>query len=111
MECAVDANPLVTKTTIKWTRVGDPDYPMETKTKTTEGVANVASDSNVGVVMLTVLNATASDSGAFACVADNGVGQAVKNYTYLLVRREFIKRCILLTLTPTDCPHNRQAFD
>ena len=46
--------------------------------------------SNVGVVLLTVLNVTAADSGSFDCVAENGVGGsvAVRNQTYLLVRRK-----------------------
>ncbi len=47
--------------------------------------------SSVGVVLLTVLNSTASDSGYFACVADNGVGGVVAtNTTILLVRRKAI---------------------
>ena len=47
--------------------------------------------SNVGVLLLTVLNATAEDSGPFWCVADNGLGNVeVRNATYLLVRRKFL---------------------
>ena len=46
---------------------------------------------NVGVVLLTVLNATAEDSGEFACVASNGIGgKASRNVSFLLVRRKFI---------------------
>ena len=46
--------------------------------------------SNVGVLLLTVLNSTAEDSGPFWCVADNGIGNIeVKNATYLLVRRKY----------------------
>ena len=46
---------------------------------------------NVGVLLLTVLNSTAEDSGPFWCVADNGIGNVeVKNATYLLVRRKLI---------------------
>jgi hypothetical protein len=42
-----------------------------------------------GVVLLTVLNATAEDSGLFWCVADNGIGgRQVRNATFLLVRRK-----------------------
>ena len=53
--------------------------------------SNINSDgSNIGTLLLTVLNATASDSGPFWCVADNGIGNIeIKNATYLLVRRKF----------------------
>ena len=45
---------------------------------------------NMGVVLLTVLNATSDDSGLFWCVADNGIGgKPVRNATLLLVRRKY----------------------
>ena len=119
LECRVDANPL-TDSTISWKRL-EPGYDMKSKTKTTRGLpgsgqsvmsnamaetsgiksvntqlpafdSNVNSDgSNIGTLLLTVLNATASDSGPFWCVADNGIGNIeVKNATYLLVRRKFL---------------------
>ena len=55
--------------------------------------SNINSDgSNIGTLLLTVLNATASDSGPFWCVADNGIGNIeIKNATYLLVRRKFLR--------------------
>ena len=50
---------------------------------------------NMGVVLLTVLNATSDDSGLFWCVADNGVGgKTVRNATLLLVRRKFLLSAI-----------------
>ena len=95
LECQVDASPL-THHTIRWERNG---YDMASKTKTTTGLPSTTTgsdseedggDSNVGVVLLTVLNVTAADSGSFDCVAENGVGGsvAVRNQTYLLVRRK-----------------------
>ena len=56
-----------------------------------------------GVVLLTVLNATAEDSGLFWCVADNGIGgREVRNATYLLVRRKFesLQHFILYFFSP-----------
>jgi hypothetical protein len=96
-ECQVDASP-ITPTTIRWER---PGYDMDTKTKTTNGSpgpagtsSGMSSNGNVGVVLLTVLNATAEDSGPFECVSENGIGgkgTQVRNQTYLLVRRKLIK--------------------
>ena len=90
-ECAVDAKPLTPKT-IQWYRS---DYDMKTKTKTTEGSSKKSVDDdgnpmNMGVVLLTVLNATADDSGKFWCVATNGIhgGEIVRKSTFLLVRRK-----------------------
>ena len=118
LECRVDANPL-TDSTIAWRRP-EPGYDMKSKTKTTRGLPGpgkslesrisgksatktvntqlpgLATDSNgegsnVGALLLTVLNATADDSGPFWCVADNGIGNVeVRNATYLLVRRKFL---------------------
>lgn len=52
-------------------------------------VVKTVSHQQRGVVLLTVLNATAEDSGLFWCVANNGIGgKEVRNATYLLVRRE-----------------------
>ena len=100
LECAVDANPMDTNT-IRWERKG---YDMTQRTKTTMGaptttllsnphgnsVNSVFTPSqNIGVVLLTVLNATAQDSGEFWCVASNGIGgMAARNASFLLVRRE-----------------------
>ena len=115
----MDANPL-TDNTITWRRL-ETGYDMKTKTKTTRGLpgpgqslgsiqlssksdtkkvntqlSNLGPNtspegSNVGVLLLTVLNSTADDSGPFWCVADNGIGNIeVKNATYLLVRRKFL---------------------
>ena len=97
LECQVDASPL-TRSTIRWERAG---YDMAAKTKATTGLPSTSTggadsgdegggSSNVGVVLLTVLNVTAADSGSFECVAENGVGGSVvvRNQTYLLVRRK-----------------------
>ena len=109
-ECAVSANPL-TSETIRWERK---NYDMGSRTITTPGApkdhANFFETDQIsseegkespktasvqqhrGVVLLTVLNATAEDSGLFWCVADNGIGgREVRNATYLLVRRKFFK--------------------
>lgn len=92
-ECAVDANPL-TPHTIKWEGPA-PNYDMDAKTKTTAGAPAQKSGpgrvENVGVVLLTVLNATKEDSGPFTCVARNGIGTTeVRNGTFLLVRRKSV---------------------
>lgn len=96
LECQVDASPL-TRHTIRWER---PGYDMASKTKATTGLPSASTggpdsekdggNRNVGVVLLTVLNVTAADSGSFDCVAENGVGGSVvvRNQTYLLVRRK-----------------------
>ena len=39
-------------------------------------------------VYLLVRNVSGADSGAFECVANNGVGQEAKNTSFLLVRGE-----------------------
>ena len=98
LECAVDANPM-NKNTIRWERKG---YDMSARTKTTSGAPTSTIQTsnsvnsvftpgqNVGVVLLTVLNATAEDSGQFWCVASNGIGgSATRNASFLLVRREY----------------------
>lgn len=93
-ECAVDANPL-TPHTINW-EGPTPNYDMAAKTKIGAGVPVQKNNGrggveNVGVVLLTVLNATKEDSGPFTCVARNGIGSGeVRNSTFLLVRRKSI---------------------
>jgi hypothetical protein len=53
-----------------------------------------------GVVLLTVLNATAEDSGLFWCVANNGIGgKEVRNATYLLVRRKFLHLIFIIQIS------------
>ena len=93
-ECAVEANP-ITATTIRWERrptsEADLDYDMASRTKTTAGLSTSKTKS---ALMLTVLNATAEDSGVFVCVADNGLGDVdgesvARNETFLLVRRKY----------------------
>ena len=65
--------------------------------------SNVISDgSNIGTLLLTVLNSTASDSGPFWCVADNGIGNIeIKNATYLLVRRKFLSYYFYPVFSPS----------
>lgn len=104
LECAVDANPL-NENTIRWERNG---YDMASRTKTTTGsptgstmlsslmsansvnsLFGGSGQNNIGVVLLTVLNATAEDSGEFWCVASNGLGsRSSRNASFLLVRRK-----------------------
>ena len=87
LECAVDANPL-TEAGLRW--IGRPGYDMSARTKTTLGAVD-PSRPHLRSLMLTVVNATAEDSGKFWCVADNGIGHVqVRNATFLLVRREFL---------------------
>ena len=110
-ECAVSANPL-TSETIRWERK---NYDMLSRTVTTPGAPKDQTNyfeteqlsgeegkelakpgfvqQQRGVVLLTVLNATAEDSGLFWCVADNGIGKEVRNATYLLVRRKTLIIC------------------
>ncbi len=102
LECAADARPL-NPGTIRWARGGEDSdhYDFEGRTKTTTGTVNNvtsglaaaisgSSSVNLGVLLLTVVNASAFDSGPFVCLADNGVGDVVvKNQTFLLVRRKF----------------------
>ena len=71
--CFVNANPIV-EDTIKWTREG---FDMEARTVSTN-VSNA--------MYLTVKNVSSEDSGTFDCVANNGIGEEVKNTTFLLVR-------------------------
>jgi len=99
LECAVDANPS-TEATLRWER---PGYDMTTKTKTTPGSFDPAKP-NKRSVMLTVLNATAADSGKFWCVANNGVGDTViKNATFLLVRHKpMMRKSPLLSKAASD---------
>ena len=73
--CTVKANP-INEDTIKWTREG---FDMEART-----VATKVDD----VMFLTVKNVSSEDSGTFDCVANNGIGQELKNTTFLLVRGE-----------------------
>ena len=75
MKCVVDANPI---TGVKWTREG---FDMEGRAKLT----NVSSSS----FFLTVVNVTEKDAGKFSCQVNNGIGEAVSNTTFLLVRRKY----------------------
>ena len=98
LECAVDSNPMSPKI-IRWERQG---YDLQSRTVSTMGAptilmkrpksVNTLSQENVGVVLLTVLNATAEDSGEFWCVANNGIGgSSARNASFLLVRREYFE--------------------
>ena len=128
LECAVDANPL-NKNTIRWERKG---YDMASKTKTTMGsptstmlstfnsnsVNSLFEDDgqqkNVGVVLLTVLNATADDSGEFWCVASNGLGSTSRNASFLLVRRKSYAhiyenvKCVCIASSKSYIPSSSQ---
>ena len=76
MKCVVDANPIKIDT-VKWTRDG---FDMEGRAKLT----NVSNSS----FFLTVINVTEKDAGKFTCEVNNGIGEAVSNTTFLLVRRK-----------------------
>jgi hypothetical protein len=78
--CVVDANP-INADSIKWTRDG---FDMEARTR----LANVSTN-----FYLTVVNVTAEDAGEFTCEVNNGVGESVKNSTFLLVRRKYNSEC------------------
>ena len=91
---------------IKWERQG---YDLQSRTVSTMGAPKIllkrpksvntleTPQENVGVVLLTVLNATAEDSGEFWCVANNGIGgQSARNVSYLLVRRKYTKTYLRL---------------
>jgi hypothetical protein len=75
LACFVDANP-IKEDSIKWTRSG---FDMDVRTISTN-VSNA--------VYLLIKNVSAVDSGAFDCVANNGIGNEVKNSSFLLVRGE-----------------------
>ena len=77
MVCNVDANP-INPDTVKWIRDG---FDFAAKAK----LANVSNTN----FFLTILNVTESDAGKFKCEVNNGIGEAVSNTTFLLVRREF----------------------
>ena len=77
MKCVVDANP-IKEDTVKWTR---DEFDMEGRAKLT----NVSSSS----FFLTVVNVTEKDAGKFSCQVNNGIGEAVSNTTFLLVRRKY----------------------
>ena len=78
MKCVVDANPIKIDT-VKWT--GHEGFDMEGRTKWT----NVSGTS----FYLTVVNVTEKDAGKFTCEVNNGIGEAVSNTTFLLVRRKY----------------------
>lgn len=78
--CSVDANPIKADT-IKWVRAGGDGNEAPAGLESRMITANVSN-----ALYLTVRNVTAKDSGAFECVANNGVGKEVRNKTYLLVR-------------------------
>ena len=74
--CKVDANP-INADTVKWTREG---FEFETRTI----ISNVSGKS----FFLTVKNVTEEDAGKFICEVNNGIGEAVSNTSFLLVRRK-----------------------
>ena len=73
LECQATGNPL-TKTTVSWHREG---FDMDTRTEQTFGV---------GVAYLTVREVNRVDTGAFECIADNGIGQPTIQKTWLVVK-------------------------
>ena len=53
-----------------------------------------SNDSNS--LYLMVESVSADDSGAFECVANNGVGQEAKNTSFLLVRGKYSTYCLMV---------------
>ncbi|XP_059352881.1 nephrin-like [Daphnia carinata] len=72
-ECRAAGNPLTT-TTVFWRRAG---FDMDGRTSQTPGV---------GVAYLLVREITRNDTGAFECVANNGIGQESIEQTWLVVK-------------------------
>ncbi len=75
--CVVDSNPSGPDH-VRWTRSG---FDMSSRTASTFSNASRAA-------YLVVRNVTRGDSGEFACVANNGIGEEVRNTSFLLVRSE-----------------------
>ncbi|XP_046635770.1 synaptogenesis protein syg-2-like isoform X3 [Daphnia pulicaria] len=73
LECRAAGNPL-TMATVSWRRAG---FDMEGRTTQTLGV---------GVAYLTVKEITRNDTGAFECVANNGIGEESIEKTWLIVK-------------------------
>ena len=76
--CVADANPL-TSSQISWKRDG---FDMASRTVSTFSNRSKA-------LYLYIKDVKAEDSGSFACVVNNGVGDEVQNVTFLLVRSKF----------------------
>ena len=76
--CKIDANP-INADTVQWK--GPEGFDMESRTKK----SNV-SDTKF---FLTVFNVTEEDAGKFICEVNNGIGEAVSNSSFLLVRRKY----------------------
>ena len=86
-ECRAAGNPL-TLTTVSWRRAG---FDMEGRTTQTPGV---------GVAYLFVKEITRNDTGAFECVANNGIGQESIEQTWLVVK---CKSLVFLAPLPVVC--------
>ncbi|EFX79012.1 hypothetical protein DAPPUDRAFT_305049 [Daphnia pulex] len=87
LECRAAGNPL-TMATVSWRRAG---FDMEGRTTQTLGV---------GVAYLTVKEITRNDTGAFECVANNGIGEESIEKTWLIVKCKFLP---LLAPLPVVC--------
>lgn len=77
MECRATGNPL-TQTTVKWRREG---FDMDSRTEQSY---------DVGVAFLTVKAVNRADTGAFECVASNGIGEETVEKTWLVVKCKLI---------------------
>jgi len=73
LECQATGNPL-TKSTVNWHREG---FDMEARTEQSFGL---------GVAYLTVRQVNRIDTGAFECIADNGIGHPTIHKTWLVVK-------------------------
>jgi hypothetical protein len=73
LECQATGNPLTT-TTVTWRREG---FDLDGRSVQSSGI---------GVAYLTVKEVNRNDTGAFECVADNGIGGQSTEKTWLLVK-------------------------
>ncbi len=80
--CVVDSNPSGADH-VEWKREGF-DLAARSTSTYSEGSRSL---------YLVVRNVTADDSGEFECVANNGIGEEVRNKSFLLVRSEYSIAC------------------
>ena len=75
LKCQATGNPL-TMTTVSWRREG---YDLDGRT---------VQSSNIGLTYLSVKKVNRNDTGAFECVAGNGIGGQSTTEIWLLVNCE-----------------------
>lgn len=90
LECQATGNPLTT-TTVSWRREG---FDLDGRTVQSSGI---------GVAYLSVKQVNRNDTGAFECVADNGIGGQSTEKTWLLVKCEFYFQIPYYSSSSTQC--------